>query len=101
MKLDPEDHQAIAACVVDMLRAQPLPAEQTTDVLTRDEAKAFVKRASEGAFSDWCRRWGVHAAIRGRYNRQRLQIALQREAAETGRSYKATRREAPLERKVA
>lgn len=94
MSLSPEDCAAIAARVVELLRAEPLPLPSaasedvlspTEVVLTRAEAMAYVKRHSEGAFSDWCRRWGVYAAIRGRYSRQRLEVALDREARETGR----------------
>jgi hypothetical protein len=88
VKLDAEDHAAIAAEVVALLREQPLPAvaDLGGDVLTREEAKLLVKRSSEGAFCAWCRRWGVHAKIRGRYSRQRLEVALEREARETGRA---------------
>lgn len=67
--------------VLRELRAQPVIVPlQTSDVLTRDEAKAYVKKISEGAFSEWCARWGVKPAIRGRYSRARLDVALDREA---------------------
>lgn len=79
MKLDAEDIEAIAQRVVALQRESPVMAS-TADVFTREEAKAYAKKNSEGAFCAWCRAWGVKPQIRGRYSRQRLDMALQREA---------------------
>ena len=76
MTLTAEDHRAIAVQVVELLRA---PAA-TEDVLTRPEARAYVKRPSEGAFCEWCQKWGVSPRSRGRYSRAKLDLALEREA---------------------
>ncbi len=76
--------ERIARRVVELLRETPLtmaPAVAvTSDVLTRTEAMAYVKRRSEGAFCEWCQKWGVKPADRGRYSRSRLDVALAREA---------------------
>lgn len=48
-------------------------------VLTRSEAKIYVKRLSEGAFSAWCARWKVKPGARGRWSRAALDLALERE----------------------
>jgi hypothetical protein len=85
MTLDPNSEaiaQRTAEIVLEALRAGPLaPAAVTTsEVLTRTEAMAYVKKNSEGAFCEWCKKWGVKAANRGRYNRTRLDVALDREA---------------------
>lgn len=56
------------------------PMATTADVLTRAEAMAYVKRNSPAAFCEWCQKWGVKAASRGRYSRQRLDIAIDKEA---------------------
>ncbi len=71
-----------AELVIEQLRATPLPAAPmaSPDVLTRAEAMAYTKRNSTTAFCMWCRKWGVKAGIRGRYSRQRLDVALDREA---------------------
>jgi anti-sigma-K factor RskA len=63
--------------VVELQTAQPA---KTGDVLTRSEARAYTKRNSEAAFCDWCARWGVKPAFRGRYSKTRLDLALNRES---------------------
>jgi hypothetical protein len=79
VKLDHEDIEAIAQRVVALQREQPV-VFKTQDVLTRAEAMAYVKKPGRSAFHDWCKTWHVHPSIRGRYSRQRLDIALEREA---------------------
>lgn len=49
-------------------------------VLTRGEAKTFVRRPSEGAFVAWCKRWRVKPGSRGRWSRAALELALERES---------------------
>lgn len=51
----------------------------TAEVLTRAEARRYVKRLSEGAFCRWCQRFGVKPSERGRYGRTILDLALARE----------------------
>lgn len=67
--------EAIAQRVAELMRA---PA-QTSLVLTRGEAKIYVKRPSEGAFVAWCKRWKIRPASHGRYARADLDLALERE----------------------
>lgn len=69
--------ERLAQRVAELLRAAP-PAARP-DVLTRAEAKAYIKRPSEGAFVAWCKRWKVRPASRGRYSRPTLDLALDRE----------------------
>jgi len=49
-------------------------------ILTRAEARQYVRRTSDAAFSAWCARWQVRAECRGRWSRARLDLALAREA---------------------
>jgi hypothetical protein len=73
--LSSESVESIAQRVAELLRA-PAPTPQ---VLTRGEAKAYVKRPSEGAFVAWCKRWKIRPASHGRYARAALDLALERE----------------------
>lgn len=73
--LSAESIEAIAQRVAELMRA-PAP---TLQVLTRGEAKVYVKRPSEGAFVAWCRRWKIRPASHGRYARRELDLALERE----------------------
>lgn len=62
-----------------------IPFRQTDDVspkpiLTRAEARQYVRRTSDAAFSAWAARWQVRAECRGRWSRARLDLALAREA---------------------
>lgn len=77
MKLDPEDHRAIAAEVVALIRETPT---LTSHIMTRDEAKAYVKRPSQGAFCEWCQKYHVKPYHRGRYSKAQLDAALSLEA---------------------
>ena len=52
----------------------------TTELLTRDEAKTYVKRSSDRAFGRWCKKWHVRSVQHGRYSRTQLDMALGREA---------------------
>lgn len=67
-----------AVRVVQMQRDASMPRSER--ILTRAEARAFVKRQSEAAFCDWCKKWRVRPANRGRYSRDQLALALDREA---------------------
>lgn len=82
--------EAIAQRVAGILASPPV----TDLILTRDEAKAYVKCESEGAFSDWCKRHRVHARERGRWSRIALDRALELEAL-------AGRRSSPRQRRAA
>lgn len=82
ISLDPQTIELIAQRTAELVRAPAV--QQTPVVLTRAEAKAYVKRRSEGAFCEWCQRWQVRAAFRGRYSRSHLDVALQREARARG-----------------
>jgi len=72
-----EDIEAIARRVVELQAEQSMRNER---VLTRAEARAYVKRESEAAFHDWCKRWRIKAAVHGRYSRDQLDLALERES---------------------
>lgn len=52
----------------------------TDAILSRAEAKAYVKKNSEAAFHKWCEQWGAKPRQRGRYSRCKLDLALEREA---------------------
>jgi hypothetical protein len=86
--LDPSTEalaQRTAELVIERLKSVSLnaaPAE-TQEVLTRTEAMHYVKKRSEGAFCEWCQRWGVKPRQRGRYSRTRLDLALDRERRAT------------------
>lgn len=68
----------IARAVVE-LQAQ-LAAPKTGQILTRAEARHYVKRPSEAAFCEWCKRWQVRPFARGRYSRAHLDRALENES---------------------
>lgn len=54
-------------------------------ILTRPEARAYVKRNSEYAFHQWCKRYHVAPASRGRYSITSLDRGLDNEARGRGR----------------
>lgn len=56
----------------------------TSEILTRAEARRYVKRGSDRAFGRWCKQWHVRAAFHGRYSRTQLDLALSREARARG-----------------
>lgn len=60
------------------------PAMQADKILTRAEAKAYVKRRSNSSFGQWCREYRVKPYHRGRYSRDQLDIALRFEARKRG-----------------
>ena len=63
---------------IKAMLAQPKAAEP---VLTRDEAKHYVKKPSNAAFSRWCKKWGVRPIEQGRYSRANLDKAIERSGA--------------------
>jgi hypothetical protein len=63
----------IARAVVELQAQQSAP--KTGQILTRAEARAYVKRKSEAAFCEWCKRWHVHPFARGRYSKAHLDRA--------------------------
>lgn len=73
-----QDIEAIARRVVELQRQTTLP--QSERILTRSEARAYVKRHSEAAFCDWCKKWRIKPFSRGRYSRDQLDLALERES---------------------
>lgn len=58
----------------------PYTVNEVHHILTRAEARQYVRRTSDAAFSAWCARWQVRAECRGRWSRARLDLALAREA---------------------
>lgn len=68
-----QDHEALAQRFAELLSSVRCP------VLTRDEARAYTKSVSDSAFDRWCARWRVTSSSRGRYARQNLDLALERE----------------------
>lgn len=71
--------------IEEMLRTlAQAQAPQSSEILTRAEAKAYVKRPSEGAFSEWCHENHVKPYRRGRYSKSQLDLALSREARKRG-----------------
>lgn len=74
MTLDAQTIDAIAEAVA---RKQ---ARYKSPVLTRDEAMAYVGKASEKAFRDWRKRWRVGMCSDGRYSRRALDGGLSKEA---------------------
>ena len=76
----PPEQEAVAQRVAD--RVMELIGQQIRPpcaIMTRTEAKAYVRRSSEGAFVAWCKRWKVKPHSRGRYARAQLDRALERE----------------------
>jgi hypothetical protein len=85
MSLSPEDIDAIARRVVE-LQAERQPAPPR-DVLTLDEAIAFVGKAHlkapRKAFLRWRKALQVRPCTRGRYSLRSLKAALEREQRKT------------------
>lgn len=77
--LSPESVDAIARQIVAALNAQDSKA-RTSEVLIRNEARAYVKKNSLSAFHAWCREWNIRPYKHGRYSRTQLDLALSREA---------------------
>jgi hypothetical protein len=74
--------EEIAQRVVELMRAAPaIPS--TGSMLTLAEAIAYTKRPSAWAFYKWARLWRVKSKTRGRYSRQDLDRALERESGLT------------------
>lgn len=73
------DHETVDAIHFTVAGLVSQRHAATSLVLTRGEAKVYVKRPSEGAFVAWCRRWKISPASRGRYARAALDLALERE----------------------
>lgn len=73
--------EAVAARVVALLCETPTA---TSDIMTRAEAKLYVKRHSNAAFCRWCQDWRVKPYRRGRYSRTQLDVALSFEARRRG-----------------
>ena len=69
---------ATVARTIAQMQAQQAP--KTDEVLTRAEAKLYVKRNSDRAFGRWCKEWSVRSSQHGRYSRTQLDVALNREA---------------------
>lgn len=65
------------------MREQSQASAPTPEVLTLAEAVAYTKRPSAWAFYQWARRWRVKSKTRGRYSRQDLDRALERESGLT------------------
>jgi hypothetical protein len=76
--LSVESVEAVARRTAEILRE--IPTEMTSEVMSRSEAKAYVKRNSEGAFYNWCKEWHVKPYHRGRYSKTHLDRALSLEA---------------------
>jgi hypothetical protein len=66
--------------IVECLAARIHQDGLTDAILTRDEAKTYVKRSSDRAFGRWCKKWSVRSISHGRYSRSQLDLALSREA---------------------
>ena len=84
--LTPEDIDAIAKRVVE-LQAEASRPTPTRDVLTLDEAIAFVGKdhlkASRKAFVRWRKALGVRPCSPGRYSLRSLKAGLEREQRRT------------------
>lgn len=82
--LTPEDIDAIARRVVEL---QAEASRPTRDVLTLDEAIAFVGKdhlkASRKAFLRWRKALGVRPCSPGRYSLRSLKAGLEREQRRT------------------
>lgn len=88
--LEQTDIDRIADAVVLKLRVSHAP---TSDVLTRAEAKSYVKKPGEKSFDRWRKKWGVRRKGHGRYSLGELDLALAREAG-TVRTPASLRRKA-------
>lgn len=77
---DTELAQLVRTAVREELAAFQPQAQSAKPILTRAEARKYVRRTSDAAFSAWCARWQVRAECRGRWSRARLDLALAREA---------------------
>jgi hypothetical protein len=75
--LDPADLEQLRA----LLRAELTAPPRNDRILTLDEAKAYTKHTSDSAFYRWASRWRVTSAVNGRFAREFLDRALEREAA--------------------
>lgn len=81
MKLDPDDHQAIAERVAVLMRT-PAPT-----VLPLRDAMKRAGYSSISSFHDWARRIGLRSmrGARGRYAVNSIDSAVDRAARRTGR----------------
>lgn len=81
MKLDPEDHKAIAEQVAVLLRT-PAPS-----VLSMREAMKRCGFASTSSFHDWARKNGLRSmrGARGRYSVDSMDAAIERSSRRHGR----------------
>lgn len=68
----------IARAVVELQAQQNAP--KTGQILTRAEARQYVKRPSDAAFCEWCKKWSVKPFNRGRYSKAHLDRALENES---------------------
>jgi hypothetical protein len=82
--------QRAASLVLAALQSTaPATSPHTDTILTRPEARAYVKRRGEASFCEWCRKWAVRPVSRGRYSRLALDRALDREARAGRRGLRA------------
>lgn len=78
--LSSAEHRAIAVAVVNELFLRGMLPPRPDPVLTFAEAMALARKRSADAFYSWDKKFGPTSCGHGRYSRERIERALDRES---------------------